>query len=95
MGSMDQNGRLYLAMAGHERRELAIALIENDHSRTYTATVLGISRRTLLNKIKLYGLTRKACRELVGDVLPKRPPAPLALVANNNEQEPERGSQAV
>lgn len=39
-----------------ERRIVALALIEHGHNRTYTARALGISRRTLLNKIKGYKL---------------------------------------
>lgn len=38
-----------------ERREIAKALIENGHNRTHTARSLGISRRTILGKIKRYG----------------------------------------
>ena len=48
-----------------ERAEIAKALIENRHNRTHTAAALGISRRTLLNKIKEYGLTRRDCTEHV------------------------------
>jgi DNA-binding NtrC family response regulator len=45
-------------------------LVEKGHNRTQAAHALGISRRTLLNKIKHYGLTRAVCRQLAGDVHP-------------------------
>jgi len=48
-----------------ERAEIAKALMENRHNRTHTAAALGISRRTLLNKIKEYGLTRRGCGDHV------------------------------
>jgi DNA-binding NtrC family response regulator len=56
-----------------EIKEIARALVEHNHNRTHTAVYLGISRRSLLNKIRLYGLTRLLCRELAGDVLPCSP----------------------
>jgi transcriptional regulator with PAS, ATPase and Fis domain len=34
-----------------EIKEIARGLVEHDHNRTHTAAYLGISRRTLLNKI--------------------------------------------
>jgi DNA-binding NtrC family response regulator len=45
-------------------------LVEKEHNRTHAAHALGISRRTLLNKIKHYGLTRAVCRQLAGDAHP-------------------------
>lgn len=44
-----------------ERGEIARALIECRQNRTRAAMALGISRRTLLNKIKEYGITRGHC----------------------------------
>jgi transcriptional regulator with PAS, ATPase and Fis domain len=45
-----------------ERAEISRALMEHSHNRTHAAGALGISRRTLINKIKAYSLTRAACR---------------------------------
>jgi DNA-binding NtrC family response regulator len=59
--------RLWAICRNAERVEIARALIENGHNRTHAANALGISRRTLLNKIKGYGLTRLICRQLAGD----------------------------
>src|SRR6185312_15147913 len=69
--------RLWAICRNAERTEIARALVENGHNRTHAAHALGISRRTLLNKIKQYGLTRAICRQLAGDVLPQ-PPAVAA-----------------
>ena len=63
--------RLWAICRNAERTEIARALVENGHNRTHAAHALGISRRTLLNKIKQYGLTRAICRQLAGDVLPQ------------------------
>jgi DNA-binding NtrC family response regulator len=59
-----QNGpkRLRAICRGAERAEIARALMEHQHNRTHTAGALGISRRTLINKIREYALTRAACR---------------------------------
>ena len=65
--------RLWAICRNAERTEIARALVENGHNRTHAAHALGISRRTLLNKIKQYGLTRAICRQLAGDVLPQPP----------------------
>ena len=65
--------RLWTTWQIAERNEIARALIENGHNRTHSAMALGISRRTLLNKIKQHGLTRMVCRQLAGDVLPQAP----------------------
>jgi DNA-binding NtrC family response regulator len=73
--------RLWAICRNAERTEIARALVENGHNRTHAAHALGISRRTLLNKIKQYGLTRAICRQLAGDVLPQ-PPAQAAAVQN-------------
>jgi len=54
--------RLWAICRAAERQEIARALESCQQNRTRTAMLLGISRRTLLNKIKQYGLTRKACR---------------------------------
>jgi DNA-binding NtrC family response regulator len=50
-----------------ERAELARTLIEWKHNRTDAARSLGISRRTLLKKIKQYRLTQAACHEFFGE----------------------------
>ena len=71
--------RLWAICRAAERTEIARALLENGHNRTHAATALGISRRTLLNKIKQYGLTRIICRQLAGDVQL----APVAAVSAN------------
>ena len=56
-----------------ERAEIARALMEHAHNRTHTAEALGISRRTLINKIREYTLTRAACR------MHSEPPPPPVL----------------
>ena len=78
--------RLWAICRNAERTEIARALVENGHNRTHAAHALGISRRTLLNKIKQYGLTRAICRQLAGDVLPQPPvvAAPVAATAAHN-----------
>lgn len=68
-------GKLYSAMRACECLEIAKALVQNGFSRTHSAKALGISRRTLLNKIKQYTLTRPVCRGLVGDILPADMPS--------------------
>ncbi len=45
-----------MSLAELERRAIASALARNSYHRERTAAELGISRRTLLNKIKEYGL---------------------------------------
>jgi DNA-binding NtrC family response regulator len=60
--------RLWAICRAAERTEIARALVENAHNRTHAAMALGISRRTLLNKIKQHALTRAICRQLAGDV---------------------------
>lgn len=55
--------RLWNVCRAAERAEIARALEENRQNRTHAAVALGISRRTLLNKIKQYALTPQACRE--------------------------------
>ena len=77
-----------------ERREIAVALVEHGHNRTYAAKALGVARRTLLNKIRRYGLTRVRCNELAGAVLPL-PEATHVVVAVNQQHERGHGSQAV
>jgi DNA-binding NtrC family response regulator len=74
--------RLWAICRNAERTEIARALIENGHNRTHAAAALGISRRTLLNKIKQYGLTRVICRQLAGDVLPQPPVSATPTVQN-------------
>ena len=54
--------RLWAICRSAERQEIARALEEHGHNRTHAAHALGISRRTLLNKIKQYQLSRPACR---------------------------------
>jgi DNA-binding NtrC family response regulator len=74
--------RLWAICRQAERVEIARALMENGHNRTHAANALGISRRTLLNKIKSYGLTRLACRQLAeGET--QVAPAPLRAVGQN------------
>ena len=75
--------RLWAICRNAERTEIARALIENGHNRTHAAAALGISRRTLLNKIKQYGLTRVICRQLAGDVLPQPPVVALPPTVQN------------
>jgi len=50
------NRAFYLALRAFERKEIASALVTHFYNRTHTARALGISRRTLLNKIKIYNL---------------------------------------
>ena len=54
--------RLWAICRNAERQEISRALEEHRQNRTHAAVALGISRRTLLNKIKQYGLTPDACR---------------------------------
>jgi DNA-binding NtrC family response regulator len=54
--------RLWAICRAAERAEIARVLEEHGQNRTHAAANLGISRRTLLNKIKQYGLTPEACR---------------------------------
>jgi DNA-binding NtrC family response regulator len=78
--------RLWAICRAAERTEIARALVENGHNRTHAANALGISRRTLLNKIKAYGLTRLICRQLAQGVPPATlwpAPAPSASPAQN------------
>ena len=53
--------RLRAICRNAERSEIAKALMEHQQNRTHTAIALGISRRTLLNKIKEYGITERVC----------------------------------
>lgn len=53
--------RLRAICRNAERSEIARALMEHQQNRTHTAQALGISRRTLLNKIKEYGITENRC----------------------------------
>ncbi len=55
--------RLWAICRAAERAEIARVLEEHRQNRTHAAMALGISRRTLLNKIKAYGLTPQACKE--------------------------------
>jgi DNA-binding NtrC family response regulator len=74
--------RLRAICRSAERAEIARALMEHGHNRTHTADSLGISRRTLINKIKEYALTRAACRHFSGHPpLIALGPAPIAAVA--------------
>lgn len=59
--------RLWAICRSAERAEIARALEEHGQNRTHAAMCLGISRRTLLNKIKQYGLTPSVCRSVVGN----------------------------
>jgi DNA-binding NtrC family response regulator len=64
----ESSQRLRAVCVAAARAEIARVLEENRQNRTHAATALGVSRRTLLNKIKEYGLTPRACRELVSQV---------------------------
>jgi DNA-binding NtrC family response regulator len=57
--------RLWAICRAAERAEIAKVLEEHRQNRTHAAMSLGISRRTLLNKIKQYGLTPSVCKEMV------------------------------
>ena len=57
--------RLWAICRAAERAEIARTLENHGQNRTHAAMSLGISRRTLLNKIKQYRLTPSACRELL------------------------------
>lgn len=59
--------RLWAICRAAERAEIARALEECRQNRTHAAMALGISRRTLLNKIKAYGLTPQACKDYVSN----------------------------
>jgi DNA-binding NtrC family response regulator len=61
----DGSRRLWSICRAAERTEIARVLEEYKQNRTHAAMALGISRRTLLNKIKAYGLTQQVCREIV------------------------------
>jgi DNA-binding NtrC family response regulator len=75
--------RLWAICRAAERAEIARVLEEHRQNRTHAAMALGISRRTLLNKIKAYGLTVQACREIVQPGFVAQPaPAQLAPAAN-------------
>lgn len=65
-------------LTANEKWFLARALVQHGFNRTHTAKGIGISRRTLLNKIKDLSLTRGECRNLAGDVLPLPLPADVA-----------------
>jgi DNA-binding NtrC family response regulator len=69
----DGSRRLWAICRAAERAEIARVLEENRQNRTHAAMALGISRRTLLNKIKQYGLTAQVCRELVVQLPPIMP----------------------
>ena len=71
--------RLWSICRAEERQEIARVLEEHRQNRTHAAVALGISRRTLLNKIKAYGLTPAACREYKFDSI-----APAVPVAATN-----------
>ena len=43
---------------GGEREVIEQTLFQNNYSRTHTARALGISRVTLYNKMKKYGMTK-------------------------------------
>jgi DNA-binding NtrC family response regulator len=60
--------RLWAICRAAERAEIARVLEEHRQNRTHAAMTLGISRRTLLNKIKQYGLTPQVCRDYVASL---------------------------
>jgi DNA-binding NtrC family response regulator len=68
-----QSRRLWAICRAAERGEIARVLEEFRQNRTHAAMALGISRRTLLNKIKQYGLTAQICREIVVQLPPIAP----------------------
>ncbi len=68
--------RLWSICRAAEREEIARVLQEHGQNRTHAAVALGISRRTLLNKIKQFGL-RESQEQLAGTVA-----AQSALAAN-------------
>ena len=76
----DGSRRLWAICRAAERTEIARVLEEYKQNRTHAAMALGISRRTLLNKIKAYGLTHQVCRELVQPTAaqPAQPAQPTA-----------------
>jgi DNA-binding NtrC family response regulator len=59
--------RLWAICRAAERTEIARALEECRQNRTHAAIALGISRRTLLNKIKAYSLTPQACKDAIAN----------------------------
>jgi two-component system response regulator AtoC len=75
----DGSRRLWAICRAAERAEIARVLEEHRQNRTHAAMALGISRRTLLNKIKAYGLTPAACREYVQPGTAAQPSAPVAV----------------
>ncbi|MFI5306657.1 MAG: helix-turn-helix domain-containing protein [Polyangiales bacterium] len=72
--------RLWSICRAAERQEIARVLEEHRQNRTHAAVALGISRRTLLNKIKAYALTPAACREYKFEPITA---APAAVEATN------------
>ena len=57
-GSTIPDNKLNSQMAMTEREIIEQSLFQNNHSRTKTAKDLGISRVTLYNKMKKYGMTK-------------------------------------
>lgn len=53
-------GRLFVFVREAEKAAISAALEKHGHNRTHTAEALGISRRTLLIKIKFYELQPRA-----------------------------------
>lgn len=47
-------------VAAAEKGAICRALVATGHNRTHAAARLGINRRTLLNKIVLYGLQKRS-----------------------------------
>jgi transcriptional regulator with PAS, ATPase and Fis domain len=70
--------RLWSICRAAERAEIARVLVEHRQNRTHAAAALGISRRTLLNKIKQFSLTQQACREY----FPETVTEPMASAPN-------------
>jgi transcriptional regulator with PAS, ATPase and Fis domain len=75
-----QGRRLWSICRAAERAEIARVLEEHGQNRTHAAVALGISRRTLLNKIKQYALTPAACKEYFSE---PPPPMPAQATAPN------------
>ncbi|MDH5673664.1 MAG: hypothetical protein OEZ06_16025 [Myxococcales bacterium] len=71
--------RLWAICRAAERNEIARVLEEHSQNRTHAAMALGISRRTLLNKIKQYNLTPQACRVFLSESM-----LPAAVAAAPN-----------
>ena len=66
-----REGMLFERVTHTYKVTISEALVCHGHNRTHAATMLGISRRTLLNYIKQFGLSRARVIELAGCILPQ------------------------